>query len=66
MRPSLLHNNTQLFGANTAVRYLLAQNSSYSGSFVDASVDDVLNYEQYSLAPAVASGKILLQCMSVA
>jgi hypothetical protein len=57
----LIGSTQTIFGGNNVVRYLFASKNQYTPS---AAVEDLLNYEEYTLQPLVAAGILLLLIMT--
>lgn len=49
----LIGSTQTIFGGNNVVRFLFASKNQYSPN---AAVEDLLNYEEYTLQPLIASG----------
>jgi len=58
----LLNDSKVIFGANSVARYLLSTENKYEPTTV---VEDLLNYEEYTLQPLLASGKPLKLSFSI-
>lgn len=49
LKPALMHNQTQIFGASNICRYFKSESS-------DVNIDDLINFEEFSLTNAVNEG----------